>query len=408
MHNDHSERVSPMLNPPHLGELVRESMEEAGWNITKTAGHLGCERGTLSRLLNGRAGMSANMALALEDIGWGTAEHWMRMQASYELAQACLERFPKRDGQVRNLHEPLSAGDVSRPAKKSIGGTASQVINFKDPKRITVWLDAALEKEKEKFGKCPVTSDVVPGYEAAQGWGYVIAGYFLAEESFKALLHARGKTAPRQHSLTTLFNMFDKDDQAILREYYADYRKTIGGNIGRFPLKSLDSFLANLDGDKDKHGNHVGSFDWRYFLIEEKKNQKMPLVCIEYMYEIVFGCARIIECVNSGQNEPSRYTHSWRMRWQRERKYKDWFFVRMNSEGWGDLSDRLEILWGPDYRGRYDLCLFKNKGATLSFSEVPEDLALPIVDKRKEVEFFDAEEGYESIGVTCLSHPYTD
>ena len=46
----------------------------------------------LSRLLNGKAGVSANMALALEDIGWVTAEHWMRMQASYELEQARRER----------------------------------------------------------------------------------------------------------------------------------------------------------------------------------------------------------------------------------------------------------------------------------------------------------------------------
>jgi len=46
-------------------------------------------------LLNGRAGVSANMALALEDIGWGTAEHWMRMQASYELAQARRDRAPQ-------------------------------------------------------------------------------------------------------------------------------------------------------------------------------------------------------------------------------------------------------------------------------------------------------------------------
>ena len=38
--------------------------------------------------LNGKVGVSAAMALALEDLGWGTAEHWMRMQASYELAQA--------------------------------------------------------------------------------------------------------------------------------------------------------------------------------------------------------------------------------------------------------------------------------------------------------------------------------
>ena len=86
--NERSQRVGPMANPPHLGELIRESMEDVGWSVTETAGRLGCERGTLSRLLNGKAGVSANMALALEDLGWGTAEHWMRMQASYDLAQA--------------------------------------------------------------------------------------------------------------------------------------------------------------------------------------------------------------------------------------------------------------------------------------------------------------------------------
>ena len=57
----------------HLGELIRESMDDVGWNVTETAERLGCERGTLSRLLNGKAGVSAAMALALEDIGWGTA-----------------------------------------------------------------------------------------------------------------------------------------------------------------------------------------------------------------------------------------------------------------------------------------------------------------------------------------------
>ncbi len=93
-----SDRVGPMVNPPHLGELIRESMEDVGWNVTETAARLGCERGTLSRLLNGRAGVSANMALALEDIGWGTAEHWLRMQAAYELAQARRERVVAERG----------------------------------------------------------------------------------------------------------------------------------------------------------------------------------------------------------------------------------------------------------------------------------------------------------------------
>ena len=82
-----SERVGAMLYPPHLGELIRESMDEVGWNVTETAARLGCEWGSLSRLLNGKAGVSANMALALEALGWGTADHWMRMQASYELAE---------------------------------------------------------------------------------------------------------------------------------------------------------------------------------------------------------------------------------------------------------------------------------------------------------------------------------
>ena len=77
-----------MLNPPHLGELVRESMEEVGWSVTETAARLGCGRGTLSRLLNGKAGVSVDMALALEALGWGTADHWMRIKASYELARA--------------------------------------------------------------------------------------------------------------------------------------------------------------------------------------------------------------------------------------------------------------------------------------------------------------------------------
>ena len=92
MNDISGERVGPMMNPPHLGELIRESMDDVGWNVTETAEHLGCERGTLSRLLNGKAGVSANMALALEGIGWGTAEHWMRMQASYELARARRDR----------------------------------------------------------------------------------------------------------------------------------------------------------------------------------------------------------------------------------------------------------------------------------------------------------------------------
>ena len=101
MNGTGGERVGPMLTPPHLGELIRESMNEAGWNVTETAARLGCERGTMSRLLNGKAGVSAKMALALEALGWGTAEHWMRMQASYELDQTRKARGWRKDMRFR-------------------------------------------------------------------------------------------------------------------------------------------------------------------------------------------------------------------------------------------------------------------------------------------------------------------
>lgn len=79
-----------MRNPSHPGELIRESMEAKGWTVTQSARYLGVARNTLSRLLNGRAGVSPQMALALERIGWSDAEHWVRMQGSYDLAQARL------------------------------------------------------------------------------------------------------------------------------------------------------------------------------------------------------------------------------------------------------------------------------------------------------------------------------
>ncbi|MDE0629516.1 MAG: HigA family addiction module antitoxin [Bryobacterales bacterium] len=101
MNSTDGERVGAMPNPPHLGELIGESMDEVGWNVTETAARLECERGTPSRLLNGKAGVSANMVLALEALGWGTADHWMWMQASYELAQARRKRGWREDITVR-------------------------------------------------------------------------------------------------------------------------------------------------------------------------------------------------------------------------------------------------------------------------------------------------------------------
>ena len=48
-----SDRVGPTRNPSQIGELIRERMDEVGWNATETAARLGCERGMLSHLLDG-------------------------------------------------------------------------------------------------------------------------------------------------------------------------------------------------------------------------------------------------------------------------------------------------------------------------------------------------------------------
>ena len=76
-----------LTDPSHPGLSVRDSMEAMGWTVTACAVRLGVSRNTMSRLINGRCGISPAMALALERIGWSNAEFWMRRQAQYDLVQ---------------------------------------------------------------------------------------------------------------------------------------------------------------------------------------------------------------------------------------------------------------------------------------------------------------------------------
>ena len=81
--------MASFSNPPHPGETVRfECIQAEGLTVTEAARRLGCSRPTLSRVLNGRAAVSADMALAFEREGWSNADFWMRRQAAYDLAQA--------------------------------------------------------------------------------------------------------------------------------------------------------------------------------------------------------------------------------------------------------------------------------------------------------------------------------
>ena len=78
-----------MKNPSHPGISIRlNCLEPLNLSVTDAANILGVARHTLSRVLNGHAGISPDMAIRLEKAGWSTADFWMRRQAAYDLAQA--------------------------------------------------------------------------------------------------------------------------------------------------------------------------------------------------------------------------------------------------------------------------------------------------------------------------------
>ena len=76
------------MDPVHPGACIRKSVEAMGWTVGETATRLGVSRAALSRVVNARAAVSVEMALALETLGWGSAEFWVRMQGDYDLTLA--------------------------------------------------------------------------------------------------------------------------------------------------------------------------------------------------------------------------------------------------------------------------------------------------------------------------------
>jgi addiction module HigA family antidote len=75
-----------MYNPAHPGEILREQM--GSMPVTRLAAHLGVSRVTLSRLLNGTSGISAEMALRLSEALGTSPELWLNLQTQFDLWQA--------------------------------------------------------------------------------------------------------------------------------------------------------------------------------------------------------------------------------------------------------------------------------------------------------------------------------
>lgn len=75
-------------NPPHPGRSIRrDCLEALGLTVTDGAKILGITRHMLSRILNGQAGISPEMAVRLEKAFGGTAQSWLALQQTYDLAQ---------------------------------------------------------------------------------------------------------------------------------------------------------------------------------------------------------------------------------------------------------------------------------------------------------------------------------
>jgi len=83
-----------MKNPPHPGLVVlQECIEPLGVTITDAAAALGVTRNTLSELVNGKRGVSPEMAVRLSKVFGGHAESWLVQQAQYDLAHVRTERL---------------------------------------------------------------------------------------------------------------------------------------------------------------------------------------------------------------------------------------------------------------------------------------------------------------------------
>jgi len=94
----------PMKNPPHPGDFIRtEIIGPSGLTVTSAAAALRVSRPALSSLLNGKAGLSGDMALRVEKAFGVKMDTLMRMQTSYDIAQT-------RKHERRIRVQPIQAG----------------------------------------------------------------------------------------------------------------------------------------------------------------------------------------------------------------------------------------------------------------------------------------------------------
>jgi addiction module HigA family antidote len=93
----------PMKSPPHPGRSIKNAcLEPLGLSVAEGAKVLGVSRQTLNKVINGRSGISPEMAIRLSKAFGSTPETWLRMQIAYDLAQA-----RKNERNIRVRRQPL-------------------------------------------------------------------------------------------------------------------------------------------------------------------------------------------------------------------------------------------------------------------------------------------------------------
>ena len=93
----------PMKNPVHPGRVVRhDCLEPLGLSVTEGAKVLGVSRQALNNIVNGKSGISPEMAIRLTKAFGSTEETWLRIQLSYDLAAA-----RKNENKIKVRRQPI-------------------------------------------------------------------------------------------------------------------------------------------------------------------------------------------------------------------------------------------------------------------------------------------------------------
>ena len=89
--------MTRMHNPPHPGEILTDTVlrKDGGLTVSELAERLGVSRVALSRVVNGRAAVSAELAIRLSAALGTSAESWLSLQLSYDLARAQKKPRPR-------------------------------------------------------------------------------------------------------------------------------------------------------------------------------------------------------------------------------------------------------------------------------------------------------------------------